>query len=259
MRYAELYFMVVCLCVSFSVSAVTGSSPSAITPLETVSPTLQSVTATGEKNLSATFSEPMLAPGKYTVSGLGAGTLAAPPTTVSGGPASVALTWASGEMRTGVSLTLTASGVRDALGNPIHPAANSASCNGLGTAPVFSDLTVMPPEAAAGDTVTISFTASETLQADPEVTVNGHPATASYGKADGYSYEYEVSEEDPLGMAQMEISGADLAGNLGTLSDNDALEIIKDVEGLPLPGWPWAALLLLALGLMLIREKMGLP
>ncbi len=261
MRYPGMYFVVGCLCVSFSASAVTGSSPSAITHLETVSPALQAVTATGEKNLSATFSEPMLAPGvivpgNYAVSGLGAGTLAPLPTTVSGGPASVTLDWASGEMRHGVPLTLTASGVRDALGNPINPAANSASCNGLGTAPVFSDLTVMPPEAAAGDTVTITFSVSETLQADPEVTVNGHPATAPYGKADGYSYEYEVQESDAPGMAQIEISGADLAGNLGALSDNDALEIIQDVEGLPLPGWPWAALLLLALGMVfLVRRR----
>ncbi|HQN01814.1 MAG TPA: hypothetical protein PLL36_12090, partial [Candidatus Hydrogenedentes bacterium] len=88
MRYAGWYFVVGCLCVSFSASAVTGSSPSAITPLETVSPTLQSVTATGEKNLSATFSEPMLAPGvtapgTYAVLGLGTGTLLSSPTGVS--------------------------------------------------------------------------------------------------------------------------------------------------------------------------------
>jgi len=260
MRYGFFYLMVAGLFVSLGAYAVTHSSPSAITPLETVSPTLQSVTATGDKNLSATFSEPMLAPGvtapsTYAVSGLGAGTLLSSPTGASGGPVTVTLDWVSGEMRTGVSLTLTASGVRDALGNPINPVANSASCNGLGTAPVFSDLTVMPPEAAAGDTVTISFNASETLQADPEVMVNGHPATAPYGKAEGYSYEYEVSEEDPLGMAQIEISGADLAGNLGMLSNNSALEINKDVEGLPLPGWPWAALLLLAVGMVFLARR----
>ncbi len=79
MRYAGMYFMAVCLCVSFSASAITGSSPSTITPLETVSPTVESAAAVTDHSLSATFSEAMLvpevsAPGNYAVSGLGIGT-----------------------------------------------------------------------------------------------------------------------------------------------------------------------------------------
>lgn len=261
MRYNLFYFMAICLCASTSAYALTGSGSSAVTPLETVSPTLQSAVAVTDRSLSATFSEAMLAPevatpGKYAVSGLGVGTLAPSPTGVSGGFAAVMLDWASGEMRSGVSLSLSASGVRDALGNPINPAANSASCTGLGTAPVFSDLAVNPVQAAAGDTVTISFSVSEMLQADSEVTVNGHPATAPYGKAEGYIYEYEVQEDDPLGMAQIEISGADLAGNVGALSNNDLLEIVEGEAGLSLWGWPWAAVLLLALGMVfLVRRR----
>ncbi len=263
MRYVGLYFVIMGLCVSFGASAVTGSSPSAVTPLDTVSPALQSVTAVGEKNLSATFSEPMLAsgvtaPGSYAVSGLGAGTLVPSPSSVSGGSATMSLDWSTGEMRTDMELTLTASGVQDAVGNPINPAANSASCNGLGVAPVFSELTVMLPQASAGETVTIYFSTSEMLQAYPEVTVNGHPATAPFGKANGYVFNYEVQEDDPLGMALIEVSGADLAGNVGTLSNDDLLEIVKAGAGMPLWGWPWAAALLLALGLVFIREKMGL-
>jgi len=161
-------------------------------------------------------------------------------------------------MRDGVSLTLTVSGVQDAFGNPIDPAANSASCAGMGAAPVFSDLMVMPPKAGLGEKVTITFAVSETLQTDPEVTINGHPATAPYGKAEGYIFEYEVQESDPLGMAVIHISGADLAGNIGTLSNTALLEIVEAEPGLSLWGWPWAAALLLMLGLVLLwRRRLG--
>ena len=124
--------------------------------VETVSPTLQSAAAVTDRSLSATFSEPMLAPGSttpgsYAVSGMCTGSSLPSPTGVSGGPATFTLDWAAGEMRNGVLLTLTTSGMQDALGNPINPAANNVSLTGKGTAPVFSDLTVMPPEAAVGD------------------------------------------------------------------------------------------------------------
>ncbi len=258
--YRLVFFFMMVFYLSMNAYALTGSGESETVALETVSPTLDSVSAVTERSLSATFSEPMLAPevadpDKYAVSGLGAGTLFSSPVSVSGGPVSVTLEWVLGEMRNGVSLYLTASGVQDALGNPINPAANSAVCNGLGVAPVFSELTVLPTKAAAGDTVTISLNASETLQADPEVTVNGHPATSIYIKTGGYIFEYEVQEDDLLGLAVIEVSGADLAGNLGTLSDNDALEITQDVEGLPLPGWPWAAALLLAMGMLFLARR----
>jgi len=94
-------------------------------------------------------------------------------------------------------------------------------------APTFTGLVAAPAEASEGDTVTITFASSEALDAAPEVTVNSHAATRDTTKAD-YVYLYEVLgvADDPLGPAYIEISGADLAGNLGTLSDLSALEIV---------------------------------
>ncbi len=260
----KVFVSAIGVCLAFNAVAVTGIGTSSTTPLETMSPSLQSVLAVTEKRLSATFSEAMLTPdsttpGNYIVSGLGVGTLVPSPTSVSGGPAVFTLDWASGEMRDGVSLTLTVSGMQDAVGNPINSAANNASCAGRGAAPVFSDLMVMPPKAGLGERVAITFSVSETLQADPEVTINGHPATAPYGKAETYLYEYEVQEDDPLGMAVIHISSADLAGNVGTLNNTSALEILEESEDLPLWGWPFAAALLLVLGMLfLVRKKRGL-
>ena len=73
-------------------------------------------------------------------------------------------------------------------------------------------------------------------------------------------FEYEVGDEDPLGKALIEISGADLAGNLGTLSNGDLLEIVEKEASLPLWGWPWDAALLFGLGVYISsrQEKMGL-
>ncbi|HPO12900.1 MAG TPA: SUMF1/EgtB/PvdO family nonheme iron enzyme, partial [Candidatus Hydrogenedentes bacterium] len=245
--------------ISLGAQALTGSGDSAAGPLETVPPSLHSVSAATEGSLSAAFSEPMLAPGvttpgNYAVSGLGAGTLTATPANVSGtGP--YTLSWTSGEMLDGASVTVTATGLQDAVGNLIDPAHNNASCAGIGIAPVFSNLTATPAQAAKGDTVTITFMASEELLSDSEVEVNGHAATRSgSGKAVDYTYEYTVLESDPLGMAAVAVSGFDLAGNPGAVSGNGILEITASETAVPLYAWP-AGFALLAAGLFLLRNR----
>lgn len=242
-----------------SAHAVTGSGDSATGALETVKPTLTGITVPTSSSVQATFSEPMRAPGvgtpgNYAVSGTGAGTLAANPDVVSGsGP--YTLTWSTGEMLDGAPVTLTVTGVQDAVGNPIDPNANSATANGVGVAPVFSGLAVTPSEAAAGETVTISFVASEDLDANPDVTVNGNPATlVSSAKATSFTYEYTVSGSDPLGAASIAISGFDPAGNLGTASGS--FTIVEAAAGLPLTAWPAAVALLLAgIALLALRRR----
>jgi len=251
------------LSVSLGAFALTGSGDSASGALETVSPTLDLVSAVTEKSLSATFSEPMrtpgvTTPGNYAVSGSGVGTLGVNPDGISGG-GPYTLSWTAGEMQDGATLTLTASGLQDLVGNPIEPAQNSASCAGLGIAPVFTNLAASPAQASAGETVTIAFTVSETLAANPVVTVNGHDATfASAAKTVTYTYTYIVAETDAIGMAEVSVSGTDLAGNSGSLSSSAALEIVESLAPLPLYAWP-AGLALLAAGIVVLaRKKRGL-
>ena len=79
-----LTMVAVALVMPFGAFAVTGSGESGTIPLETVSPTLNSVSTVTERSLSATFSEPMLDPGvttsdNYTASGLGRGSQSFPP------------------------------------------------------------------------------------------------------------------------------------------------------------------------------------
>lgn len=214
--------LLVIVSLSVSVYALEGSGDSAPGALETVRPTLGALSVPSEASIAATFSEPMLAPGvttagNYAVSGLGAGNLNASPDTVSGsGP--YTLTWAAGEMRDGETVTLTATGLQDAVGNPIDPGANSASAAGVGAAPIFSGLAADPAQAAVDEAVTLTFSSSEDLDGDPTVLVNGNPAAVvSATKATEFSCEYTVQETDLLGAATITISGFDVVGNLGTL------------------------------------------
>ncbi len=245
--------------VCLSAHAFSGSGESVSGTLETISPTIQSVSALTDASLSATFSEPMLDPGmttpaNYAVSGLGAGTLSQHPDGISGtGP--YTLTWSAGEMQNGASVTVTATGLQDVVGNPIEPAHCSASGTGIGIVPIFTNLVANPAQASEGETVAITFTCSEPLSGDPSVTVNGHEATwVSSAKSADFTYRYVVQSSDPLGTAGVSVTGFDLAGNMGSMSSDAALEIVVETPGLPLYAWP-AGLALLAVGIVLLAKQ----
>ncbi len=245
--------------VCLSAYALTGSGESASGALETLSPTMQSVSALTDASLSVIFSEPILNPGattpaNYAVSGLGAGTLSPHPDGISGtGP--YTLTWSASEMQNGASVTVTATGVQDTVGNPIDPAYISASGTGIGVAPLFTDLVANPAQASVGETVTITFTSSESLAGDPSVSVNGHDATwVSGAKSVGFTYRYVIQSSDPLGTAGVSVTGFDLAGNMGSMSSDAALEIVKAEPPLSLYAWP-AGLALLAAGIARLAKR----
>jgi hypothetical protein len=83
--------------------------------------------------------------------------------------------------------------------------------------PVFSSFSVSPPNATSGDTVTVTFYASEPLLGIPTVTVVGNPATYVSGSYPGaYTYQYVVSPSDPLGNTAVQVTGYDVVGNLGS-------------------------------------------
>ncbi len=94
--------------------------------------------------------------------------------------------------------------------------------------PSFNNITIAPNPAKAGS-LTFSFTASETLKADPAptVTVNSNPATFDSFIGLDYSFIYNVTDSDKQGAAEIIISGEDLAGN--TWTDNTG-SLIIDTE-----------------------------
>lgn len=109
------------------------------------------------------------------------------------------------------------------------------------TPPSFESLAVQPLEACRNETVTITFTASESLDETPQVRVNGAPATyAGEYKSSHYTFTYTVQPTDTIGPATIEITGYDLYANPGILTTPAAFSI---VHGLPLHAAPLAAVL----------------
>ena len=256
MRRGFMYAAVCALCLG--ARALTGSAVSAVGVLDTVAPSVTGISVTGSSAIEVTFDEAMLSGGaltttNYTLSGPGAGTLAVHPDSVTGsGP--YTLTWSSGEMLGGAALSITASGVQDAAGNAIG-ASNVGNGTGVGIAPGFTGISAAPATAAVGEVVEISFTASETLDGDPEVTVNGNAAaltTAGPGLA--YTFSYTVLAGDALGAATIGIAGLDLAGNAGVANDSAALTIVAAPVQVPVGAWP-LLLLLPAAGVCALRRR----
>ncbi|MBI1317328.1 MAG: hypothetical protein GC168_00075 [Candidatus Hydrogenedens sp.] len=140
----------------------------------------------------------------------------------------------------------------DVAGNNSPASGPSAAVTVDNTDPVFSNVVATPAEASDGDTVTITFDSSETLPVDPDVTVNGNPA--SPGAKAALTYAYTVLPTDPLGPAMIEISGMDSAGNAALLSNNTALTIVPAAPELPVAAWPLGLALAAAGGLALRRK-----
>lgn len=140
--------------------------------------------------------------------------------------------------------TIPADVCQDAAGN--GNAASTSTDNSVRydtAAPAFSAITAAPSPAGAGASVMIAFTASESLQAAPEVTVNGNAATQKSHSGLDYEYTYTVQAGDPDGTAILHISGTDLAGNAGQAEDTTALFIdhtkpTADFSAAPRSGMP---------------------
>lgn len=258
MRTEKIWMIVIGVSmVSLRSVAFTGSAESGAFSIDTVSPRLEAASASTSQSLSLTFSEPMLASGvtaveRYSISGLGQGTLSVHPSAVTGvNP--VAAMWDIGEMLNGELISVSVSGVQDVAGNPIDGAHCSGAATGIGIAPAFTDFTVSPLEAGAGQVVTFHFAASEPLYEAPIATVNDHDATLDASGAP-FTYTYEVSSLDSPGPASISIVGADLAGNIGASSVPNAFAVVEKETNLPLRAWP-LLVAIPAIGACIIRRR----
>jgi hypothetical protein len=124
-------------------------------------------------------------------------------------------------------------------------------------APVFAALSVHPDLAMPGDEVTVTFSASEALDGDPSVLVNGAPATFAGGlNSTHFAFTYTVQPGDSLGLASLIIGGTDLVGNFGSSNFSSSFEIVTQTPQLELHALPVAAILLLA-GVLLLARRRG--
>ncbi|OGC11537.1 hypothetical protein A3K48_03400 [candidate division WOR-1 bacterium RIFOXYA12_FULL_52_29] len=96
--------------------------------------------------------------------------------------------------------------------------------------------------AKAGDSVTISFYASESLPLNPTVKVNDNNCTYLFASADHeYTYRYDVSAGDLEGPAVITIDGRDAAGNEGfartsLTAESFVIDLLNPTVGIAEPG-----------------------
>jgi len=119
-----------------------------------------------------------------------------------------------------------ASSILDLAGNDTGVDFNSGQTYTIDkTLPTFTNRNVVPGIAGLGQTITITFDASETLAANPTVTVNSNTASFSSVVGLSYTYSYLVTGSDSNGPAFVTFDGTDLAGNTGGILDNTLLNI----------------------------------
>jgi VCBS repeat-containing protein len=130
------------------------------------------------------------------------------------------------------SLTATS---RDEAGNRTSTAAPTSrtidTVKPTLTAVTLVSSNATPALAKAGDTVALSFTASETIQA-PTVTLVGETVTAAFDSTTGaWLATHTVAASDTEGVALFSITSRDVAGNTGTAvtATTDASEVSIDL------------------------------
>ncbi len=108
----------------------------------------------------------------------------------------------------------------DTAGNPGTTVNTNSTIVFDRTNPTLSAITVSssnanPNLAKAGDTITITFTGSETLQT-PTVTIAGQSATVVNAGGNNWSATYVMAGTDTEGLIAYTITFSDLASNVGT-------------------------------------------
>ncbi len=132
-----------------------------------------------------------------------------------------------------VVVTLPSGSAADAAGNG-NLAATPYSTVYDTTAPELTDVRIesdnaTPSLAKVGDTVTLTFSASERLAASPAVTIAGHAVAAV--EADGvYTAVYTMTASDAEGAVPLQIAFSDPAGNAGVtvVQTTDASAVVFD-------------------------------
>ncbi|MFT6070567.1 MAG: hypothetical protein ACJAYQ_002921, partial [Bacteriovoracaceae bacterium] len=179
--------------------------------------------------LSFTVNEPLLGSPTVTIDGNA--------TTIGGSYPSytAAYTMVGGEAEGNLGFTLD---FTDLSGNPaiqVTATSDASQVRFDETDPTATPRTIFSnnantARAKVGDDVTISFTVSETLLADPTVTIDGNTATINSAGAPSYTATYTMQASDTEGVLAYSIDFIDLAGNTNTTytTVTDASQVVFD-------------------------------
>ncbi|SJZ63166.1 FG-GAP-like repeat-containing protein [Sediminibacterium ginsengisoli] len=207
-------------------TAVTATTNSSSVVFDETAPTLTAVAITSSNTntvfakagdvitLSFTASESIQAP---TLSIAGHAVTA---TNGSGNNWTATYTMVTGDATGAVAFNIAFSDLSGNAGTAVTTTTNSSSVSFDKTAPALSAAAIASSNtntalAKVGDVITLSFTASEAIQA-PAVTIAGHTVAAANSAGNNWTATYTMVSGDATGVVTFNIAFSDLAGNAGT-------------------------------------------
>jgi gliding motility-associated-like protein len=178
-------------------------------------------------------------------------TIAAPTVTLAGHTVTATNTggdnWTAAWTMTGtdvdgtVAFSIAFSDLAGNAGTAVSATTNSSSVVFDKTAPTLSPVTIASNNstttwARLGNTVTLSFTADETINA-PVVTIAGHTVTANNGSANNWTASYTMTGSDAEGPVVFSIVFSDVTGNAGTTvtATTNSSSVTYDISNPSLP------------------------
>jgi gliding motility-associated-like protein len=137
--------------------------------------------------------------------------------TASGNNWTATYTFAPGDPQGLVAYNISYSDLAGNAGTPVSTGTGSVTLDQ--SVPTLSAVNIVsnnavPTLAKSGNTATLTFTSSETLQT-PTVTIGGHTVTPT-ASGNNWTATYTFTPSDPDGLVAYNISFSDLAGNAGT-------------------------------------------
>ncbi|MCW3005154.1 MAG: hypothetical protein JWQ20_4452, partial [Conexibacter sp.] len=144
-------------------------------------------------------------------------------------------TMVSGDVAGNISFSISFSDLSGNAGTTVTTTTNSSSVTFDETAPSLTAVSILSDNAntafaRTGNTVTINFTAGETIST-PVVTIAGHTANTGNTGANNWRASYTMVSGDASGNISFNISFSDLSGNAGTTvtatTDNSSVTFDK--------------------------------
>ena len=198
--------------------------------INTTTPTILSITRTGNANTNGTvvqflvtFSENVTGVNTSDFSITSTGITGPAVTFVSGSNATrtVTVTTGTGDGTLRLDLNSSGTGIINTIGNDIQAGYTAGEVYTIDkTIPTLTAVTIASnnantAKAKAGDVITVSFTASETI-GTPVVSIIGNATTVTNTAANDWTATYTTQAGDADGVVPFNIAFADGAGNVGT-------------------------------------------
>ena len=207
-----------------NVTAVTAVTNGSSVTFDETAPALTSVGIASDNSTSTLAKVGDTVTVSFTTDGSHSGT---PTVTIDGNSASVTntsgnnftatYTLQSGDTEGALAFSISAP---DAAGNvtAVTAVTNGSSVTFDETVPTLTSVGIASDNststlAKVGDTVTVSFTASETMSGTPTVTIDGNSASVTNTSGNNFTATYTLQSGDTEGALAFSITGTDAAGN----------------------------------------------